>query len=104
MESCLYFIQVMKYQFRKLFVPFLAIILDHIQNFNASDLIFTEKEQHAKQLDAFYTGFAGLQNNITDGQCMVFANVRSEDSRDRRAYTKLCKLKYFYSKLQNEKI
>ena len=49
-----------------------------------------EKEQHAKQLDTFYSAFAGPQNNITDGQCMVFANVRSEDSRDRRTYTKLC--------------
>merc|ERR1719278_686846 len=48
-----------------------------------------EKEQHAKQLDTFYSAFAGPQNNITDGQCMVFANVRSEDSRDRRTYTKL---------------
>ena len=76
------------------------MILDQNQCLGSSLLFFTEKEQHAKQLDAFYTGFAGGQNSITDGQCIVFANVRSEDSRDRRAYTKLCKLKYFYIKLR----
>ena len=95
MVSCSYFIQVLNYQFQNFIsneVQF-SFVLNQNQCFIHLFQIFTEKEQHAKQLDAFYSGFAGTQNNVTDGQCMVFANVRSEDSRDRRAYTKLCKSK-----------
>ena len=53
--------------------------------------LYSEKEQHVRQLDTFYTNYARTENGITNNQCIVFANVRSEESRDRRSYAKLCK-------------
>ena len=51
---------------------------------------FTDKEQHARQLDAFHAAFAGSKNGITENHCIVFANTRSGETRDRRSYAKLC--------------
>ena len=60
-----------------------------LQDLPSSSLI--EKEQHARQLDTFHNHFAGTQNGISDSQCVVFANIRSEETRERKNNIKLCK-------------